>query len=143
MKELKYLKMFENFTLNDIRRDNSGNSYEEWVETAESEKTYVLNHGDTTRDVYRLPDGTEVYDHYVSPYNFLKKPYCYTVVDLILPINSKTEKLVKNYGGYIDENFGYTEAGYGLPVFKDDKDSLKIAFNFVKNEKEKIINNQY
>lgn len=68
--------------------------------------------------------------------------YSYTVVDLILKMNKENEELVKKYGGYIDDNW-YTDEGYGLPSFKDPDDSLKIAYEFVKNEKENLIIQAY
>ena len=113
--------------------------YNQWKESAETTGTYQLNHGETTRDVYTLPDNTTVYDHFVSPWNFLKKSFCYTIVDITIPVNDYTVKLLESYGGTINEFFGYTDDGFGLPQFEHESDSLKLAFDFVCSEKENLL----
>ena len=113
--------------------------YNQWKESAESTGTYELNHGETTRDVYTLPDNTTVYDHFVSPWNFLKKSFCYTIVDITIAVTPENINLLKAYGGTINEFFGYTDDGFGLPQFEHESDSLKLAFDFVYNEKETLL----
>lgn len=137
---MKNIKHFNQFKLNESLA--FAISYEEWAKTAETEKTIQVGRS-TTRDIYILPDGTYVYDHYVSPWDVFAKTYSYTVVDLTLEVNDKNKALVEKYGGEINEQWGYTDDGYGLPMFSDDTDSLKMAFEFVKNEKNNLVIQPY
>jgi hypothetical protein len=116
---------------------NNFHTFEQWEETAESLETIEVNRN-RIRDVYKFPDGTTVYDDYVSPHNVFRPSFNYVVVDLIIKDNVENKELLKKYGGTIDIDH-YTEDGFGMPAFKHETDALKNAYEFVKNEKDELL----
>ena len=98
------------------------------------------------RDCYKLSNGVHLYDHWVSPYNFLKPSYSYVVIDFNIPQTPENIKKIEEFGG-IAQDWGYVEDGFVLAIFEqliinkdsfwnksveEDKDAyLKRAFNYI------------
>ena len=109
-------------------------TFDQW--NPEAKASYQLR--DTFRYVYITPNNVDLYDHWVSPRNFLKPSYGYTVVGLTLPKSKDVIDLITQYGGEpdLDENW-YTDEGFGLAVFRGEG-CLKKAFEFVMKEKDTL-----
>lgn len=107
-------------------------NFKDW--NPESKATYQVNR-DTCRDVFVTPNGVDLYDHWVSPWNVFKPAYGYTVCGLTIPVGALD--LVRGYGGDITENW-YTDEGYCLAIFCGEN-CLEKAYNFAMNEKDKFI----
>jgi hypothetical protein len=70
-----------------------------------------------------FPHKVHVTERTFFPWNFMKSPSTYWVLDLILP-NSVADK-VKEFEGELTDKY-YTDEGYGMPEFTD----LEKAYQF-------------
>lgn len=110
-------------------------TFNEWNETAEHIKAiHVSRNWD--RHSYKFPNNVMVYEETFFPYNIFKNIKTFQIVDLVCKITDNNESLIKKYNGKLDQEIGYTENGYGLPVFE----KMENAYNFAMNEKNNIHN---
>ena len=108
-------------------------TYQEWERKAQVVENIPINRN-SNRAIYNLHNNIVLIEDEVSPANFLKPNKTYSRLDLQIKSTQENRELLKKYNGEIDENFGYTEDGYGLPLFMNTED----AFNFAKERGTKL-----
>jgi len=113
-------------------------SYKEWSETAES--TYTCNFGQgsqSVRDVYTLPNGTEIFTEAYLPRHWGIKPRYRVLVCLTVKDSKKYRDLVKKYNGELEDTY-YGEEGWKHFIF-EGKNADEDSYNFAMNERDEII----
>ena len=100
-------------------------TFKEWESKAEyTPLNRFMNCGNEIQVCGLLfPHNVHVTERTFFPWNFMKDPSTYWVLDLVLPI-SITDK-IKEFGGELSDCY-YTDEGYGMPEFRN----LEKAFEF-------------
>ena len=100
-------------------------TYEEWAKDAEVVKKYTGGMRQSV-DIWVMPDGTELAEH-TRFAGFLSSLKVETIVQIPFPLNHS--------GDFDCEMVEGEDEGLWFPVFRGD-DSLKLAYNFVKDYRE-------
>jgi len=113
-------------------------TFDEWKQNATVVENIPVSRT-RNRAIYELNDKITLIEDEVFPHNFMKEPFTESRLDLQIEATKENKELLKKYNGELDEEFGYTGAGYGLPFFKTTED----AFNFAKEQGKKYSNEEF
>ncbi|MFA6572371.1 MAG: hypothetical protein WCT77_14180 [Bacteroidota bacterium] len=108
---------------------NKNTTFDEWQQKAEVIENIPISHS-RSRAIYKLHNNIILIEDDVMPYNIFLKPHTESRLDINIETTKENKALLKKYNGEIDENFGYTDEGFGIPLFK----STENAFNFTKEQ---------
>jgi len=97
-------------------------TFKQWEKIAFSKSTRKIGHN-IIRDRYDFPNGIEVVDDFVTPWNVFQKSFSVVTVVYVLPLSTHIP------GGEMRDDGYYGEEGYGFPVFLGDN-AMEKAYNF-------------
>ena len=97
-------------------------TFKQWEKIAVSKRTLEVGRN-IIRDIYELPNGIEVIEDYVTPWNVFQKSFSVVDVVYVMPLSTRIP------GGEMSDAGYYGEEGYGFPSFRGNN-AMEKAYNF-------------
>lgn len=108
-------------------------TYDGWKQSnPQPYQSYQMGYNGSFKDCYKLENGIYFYNHE----NYNGSGFRYAIIDYTIQVSKENSDIIKQFGGYICEEYGYSNKGDGLPCFDMQKNEseelyLKRMFEYI------------